>query len=324
MAALLVGWLVHAGTLDFAALGLFIEAPHLLIADLAVLAFAVLLGALRWRLLLRLVAVRLALGRALQLHLTGLFFNIVIPGNIGGDVVKSIYVARDVEPARRPGVYLIAFVDRLMGVGSLVVLALIVTLVQGRAAWEAPPRRELALGVVILAAVTFAAPILVLALVRRSGARADRAERESPGAPPAAGLAGRLVAATRLAAARPGMLLAALGLAVALHVAGLGLFAMLTAAVSAHGTSLAAVASVYPVGMLTLVIPISYAGIGVGHVAFERLFEIVGLGGGATVFNVFLIGQTTPCLFGALPYLALRRGAAPPTEAEAAAQHAGA
>lgn len=317
MAALLVGWLVHAGTLDFAALGLFIEAPHLLIADLAVLAFAVLLGALRWRLLLRLVAVRLSLGRALQLHLTGLFFNIVIPGNIGGDVVKSIYVARDVEPARRPGVYLIAFVDRVMGVASLVVLALIVTLLQGRAAWETPQRRELAIGVAIVAAVTFTAPILVLALVRRSG------ERDAPGAPPAAGLAGQLVAAVRLAAARPGMLLAALGLAVALHVSGLGLFAMLTAAITAHGASLADVASVYPVGMLTLVIPISYAGIGVGHVAFERLFELVGLGGGATVFNVFLIGQTTPCLFGALPYLALRRGAAPPTEAEAAAQHAG-
>lgn len=320
MAVLLVGWLVHADTLDFAALGLFLEAPHLLIADLAALAFAVLLGALRWRLLLRLVDVRLPLGRALQLHLTGLFFNIVIPGNIGGDVVKSIYVARDVEPAQRPGVFLIAFVDRVMGVASLVVLALIVTLLQGPAAWETPARRELAIGVAILAAVTFAAPILVLALVRRIGSRGARRAED---AAPVAGLAGRLVASARLAATRPGMLLAALGLAIALHVTGLGLFATLTAAITAQDASVAGVASVYPVGMLTLVVPISYAGIGVGHVAFERLFAIIGLGGGATVFNVFLIGQTTPCLLGALPYLALRRGAAPPTEAEAAAQHAG-
>ena len=87
MAALLVAWLVRSGTLDLAALGLFLERPGLLAADLAVLAFAVLLGALRWRLLLRLVGVRLPLGRALQLHLTGLFFNVVLPGNFGGDVV---------------------------------------------------------------------------------------------------------------------------------------------------------------------------------------------------------------------------------------------
>ncbi len=36
--------------------------------------------------------------------------------------------------------------------------------------------------------------------------------------------------------------------------------------------------------------------------------------GGATVLNVYLIGQTVPCLFGVIPYLTLRREAPPRVE----------
>jgi len=308
VAALLIGWLVRSRTLDFGAVEVLFERPELLVANLAVLGLTISLGALRWRLLLRLAEVRLPLGRALQLHLTGLFFNIVIPGNIGGDVLKSVYVARDVAPSKRPTVFLIAFVDRLTGVASLVVVAFIVTLARGGTMWEQPRLRELAIVVVMLAAVTLIAPILVLVVVRRS--------RFTGGT----GILGKLVAATRLVAAGPWTLLAALGLAITLHVTGTVLFAALASTITVQDVSFASVASVYPLGMLTMVLPISTAGIGVGHVAFEQLFALVGLTGGATVFNVYLIGQTTPCLFGVIPYLALRRQAPLPTEAEAAVQ----
>jgi hypothetical protein len=77
-------------------------------------------------------------------------------------------------------------------------------------------------------------------------------------------------------------------------------------------------AAVYPLGMLSVLLPISYAGFGVGHLAFEKLFTMVGLTNGANVLNVYLIGQIVPCLSGVIPYLMLKRDATPPTEAEAA------
>jgi uncharacterized protein (TIRG00374 family) len=319
IAAVLIAWLLHSGTLDLGALRLFLDRPELMVANLAVLAFAIVLGGLRWRLLLRLADVRLTVGRALQLHLTALFFNVVIPGNIGGDVLKSVYVARDAAPAKRPTVFLIAFVDRLIGVGSLVVIAFIVVLLRGGEVWAIPGLRELAVIVVVLAALTLLAPIVVLVLVRRTVDRPEEATATRFGR-----LFGQLVSATRLISAGPGTLLSALGLATLLHLAGMVMFAVLATAVSTHDVSLWSIASVYPLGMLTLFVPISPAGIGVGHVAFERLFAIVGLTGGANVFNLFLIGQTTPCLLGVLPYLTLRRRTTLPTVAEAEAQQAGA
>jgi len=305
VAAALVAWLLRSGTLDFGALDVLIDRPELLAADLGVLAFAIVLGALRWRLLLRLANVDLTLGRALQLHLTGLFFNIVVPGNIGGDIVKAVYVARDTAPENRATVYLVGFVDRLMGVASLVVVAFGVVVLRGRAALAVPQLREIAIAVAILFALAVGAPLIVILVLRRSRATV---------AP--TGIVGRLVAAARLVATRPKVLVTALGLAITLHLSGLALFALLTDAIGAQAAPLASVATTYPLGMLTMMIPISYAGIGVGHVAFDRLFALVGLTGGATVFNVFLIGQTVPCLLGVFPYLALRRAAPVPTEAE--------
>ncbi|HWU87818.1 MAG TPA: lysylphosphatidylglycerol synthase domain-containing protein, partial [Kofleriaceae bacterium] len=198
VAALLVGWLLRSGTLDLAALGLLFERPGLLAADLGVFALAAVFGALRWRLLLRLADVRLSVGRALQLQLTGLFFNVVIPGNIGGEIVKSVYAARRAAPARRPTVFLIAFVDRLLGIAGLVAVAFAVTLLRGRAVWEDPRLRELASAVMALAALTFGVPVLLVAIIRRSG---DRLERRLGGTTRLARMLGQLVAAARLVSA---------------------------------------------------------------------------------------------------------------------------
>ncbi len=71
VAVVLIAWLVQSGTLDFGALEIFYHRPELLGASLAMFAFTVTLGALRWRLLLRMADVHLSVGRALQLMLTG-------------------------------------------------------------------------------------------------------------------------------------------------------------------------------------------------------------------------------------------------------------
>lgn len=306
VAALLIGWLLRSGTLDIAALGLLLDEPGLLVATLAVFSFGVALGALRWRGLLRLAGVRLPVVRALQWQLTAVFFNVVVPGNIGGDVVKSIYVAQQAIPAQRAPIFLIALVDRFVGVAGLIVVAVVATLVRGPIVWHAPPLRQLSIAVGVLAIVTLVVPVVLLVIIRRTG---DRFERWTIGTTRFASLLARLVSVARLVSARPRRLIAALAFAITVHVVGALLFAALTVAVTRQEVALATIAGIYPLGMLTLVVPISPAGIGVGHVAFDHLFTIVGLRGGATVFNVYLVSQISFCLLGAIPYVSARRNA---------------
>ena len=64
---------------------------------------------------------------------------------------------------------------------------------------------------------------------------------------------------------------------------------------------------IMPIGFISVAIPISPGGIGVGHVAFESLYSIVGISGGANIFNLFLITQLMINLLGGIVYLVYKR-----------------
>lgn len=304
LATALVVWLVRGGALDFGKLRLLVERPSLLAATLGTFAFGIVMNGIRWRILLGLAGVTPSFGRVMQLQLTAVFFNVVVPGNVGGDVLKALYVARDAEPSKRTGIFLTVFADRLLGLGGLAVMAMLVTVARGPALWDDPLLRPMAALVALLGAATVLGPAVLVLVMKRHGARV---ESWLGGTTRLAKLLTQLVAALRLMSARPRALALALGVAMAYHAAVMGYFTLLTGAVTGHAASYSTIATVFPLGLLTIVLPISPAGVGVGHVAFDRLFSAIGLSGGANVFNVFIIGQMAPCLFGAFAYLALRR-----------------
>lgn len=312
VATTLITWLVRSGVLKFGALAIFLERPGLLVADLALFAFALLTGTLRWQALLAIAGARVPFSRALQLQFTAQFFNVVVPGNVGGDVVKALYVARDEAPEKRTTILLIVFVERLVGLGALVLVASMVAVLKGPLLWQNPQLRQLALGVSFLGLCTLVGPALFVVAMRRAG---DRLETYTTGTTFIAKLANRLVSAARLLSAGPRKLLLALGYSMLAHAATIVFFTVLTRALLSEAVPFSSVATVYPLGILTMILPISPAGLGVGHVAFDRLFTMIGLHDGATVFNVYLIGILAPCLLGVFPYLALRRkGALPEAE----------
>ena len=207
VAATLIGWLIRSGVLKMGALSIFLERPILLVADIALFAFAVMTGTLRWRALLVLAGAKVPLGRALQLQLTALFFNVVIPGNVGGDVVKALYVAREEEPSKRTAILLVVFVERLVGLGGLVLVASIVGILRGPLLWQTPQLRQLAMAVGFLGVCTVVGPALFVLGMRRAG---DRLEAWTTGTTVIAKLAGRLVGAARLLSAGPKQLVIAL------------------------------------------------------------------------------------------------------------------
>lgn len=312
VATTLIGWLIRSGQLDFGALRLFFTNPLLLVADVGIVALGAVCGALRWRALLALAGVKMPVGRAIQLQSTALFFNVVIPGNVGGDVVKAVYAAREATPKNRTTVFLIVFVERLLGLAGLVLVASSVAVLRGPALWQNPQLRQLSVGVAILGGCTILGPVLFVVFMRRAG---DRLEKWTTGPSRIAKLAGQLVAAARLLSSGPKNLVLALALSMAVHTMAMTFFTMVTREVTAQPVPFSSVATVFPLGILTMILPISPAGMGVGHVAFDKLFDMIGLEHGATVFNIFVIGQIAPCLLGVFPYLTLKRQGAIPSEA---------
>ncbi|HSI11525.1 MAG TPA: lysylphosphatidylglycerol synthase transmembrane domain-containing protein, partial [Chthoniobacter sp.] len=78
----------------------------------------------RWQLLLRVQGIELGWFRLSSLLLIGVFFNFIIPGGTGGDVVKIFYLLKE-TPGKRSVALLSVLVDRLVGLIALTVLAMV-------------------------------------------------------------------------------------------------------------------------------------------------------------------------------------------------------
>ncbi len=134
--------------------------PLPLVLALALYFVAILIGALKWQILVRAQDIDAPLGALLSFSLVGLFFGNVMPSNVGGDVVRAYDLARATR-GRAEGAAISVLVDRLLGLvaflGTAVIMAALTTLMLANAA----QLREIETGTVLAAGIF----ILSLALL---------------------------------------------------------------------------------------------------------------------------------------------------------------
>lgn len=124
------------------------------LAALGALGFGVSLVviAVRWWLLLRIQDIRIRLWEAIRLTFLGQFFNAVVPGTVGGDLVKAYYVSK--HTPKKAAVLVSVFVDRLMGLIELSLLAAVmmaVVLAAGLENFQRVRRPAISISIVLLA-----------------------------------------------------------------------------------------------------------------------------------------------------------------------------
>lgn len=97
---------------------------------LAALCFTstVIFAGSRWWWLLRVNALRVGFLEAQRYTWIGLFFNNLVPGSTGGDLVKAVYIVRRSAPSDRLAAGLSVVVDRVLGLASLALLGAFVAL----------------------------------------------------------------------------------------------------------------------------------------------------------------------------------------------------
>ena len=102
------------------------EKPFL-VAAAAMFFFLLVLSTIRWQILLRVQEIRLGAMELLRLTLIGLFFNMMMPGAVGGDLVKTAILMRRARD-KKPEVITTVFLDRVFGAIGLFTLAIIMAL----------------------------------------------------------------------------------------------------------------------------------------------------------------------------------------------------
>lgn len=91
------------------------------VAALVALLIAQLISSLRWQLLAEPLDFTDSYWRYVRLYFVGMFFNLVLPTSVGGDVVRAWYLGG--ERGRRGPAFLTVLADRGIGVAVLVVMA---------------------------------------------------------------------------------------------------------------------------------------------------------------------------------------------------------
>lgn len=86
-----------------------------------------LVSGTRWWWLLRVNGTDVSLFETLRFTWIGIFFNTVMPGSVGGDLVKGLYIMKRC-PGHRVQVLVSVIVDRVLGLASLALLGAVVVL----------------------------------------------------------------------------------------------------------------------------------------------------------------------------------------------------
>jgi uncharacterized protein (TIRG00374 family) len=109
---------------------------RIFLSGLALYMCAILLASVRLRLIARVQSIVMTYSDALSLTYIGYFFNNFLPTSIGGDVVKAYYLSkRNIE---KTGSYTSVFIDRAIGLVTMVLMAFVALLFAGAGIVERP------------------------------------------------------------------------------------------------------------------------------------------------------------------------------------------
>ncbi|HJO26368.1 MAG TPA: lysylphosphatidylglycerol synthase transmembrane domain-containing protein [Planctomycetota bacterium] len=277
-----------------------LTAGPFLLASLLALGWTLAM-ALRWRVLLAAVGLRLPFARVLQVNLAGLAASQVMLGSVGGDLVRAAAVARDGHvPATleaRTRAVLAMAMDRLVGLVALLALGTAAALAFTVTHADLGQAFALALGVL-------AAALAALLLFARRGTGEESVNPNTSRLRQIFASTGQALASYRT---RIPTLIAAFLLSLISHSFLILAGAQIGAALGL-GVALAGYFQIVPISETLQALPISPAGWGVGEAVYTVLFKEAGetaalalsfaLGARAVRLGQALLG--IPCLPGLL------------------------
>ncbi len=292
-----LAYLAKSGQINFSSLIRLFHAWPITLTAVLFLLLDILMMSVRASLLFRTARLSLSLANSVQLNLVGFLFSTFLPGAAGGDIAKVVYATRE-NHGRRAEVATVLILDRLVGTFSLVLLPLLFAPFFPELLRSVSVLRRLLYIDALLAGFMLAAAALfmffpparswVSALLGRWPGIKSIALRVLD----AMAIHGK--AQSRLFLALLLSLLANLALIV---VTALGLYAVNPGSFS---TRLALVA---PIGHLANSLPLTPGGIGVGETAFNALFKLTGLSGGAEALLCVRLWNVLVGLLGLVVYL---------------------
>jgi glycosyltransferase 2 family protein len=262
-------WLVDSGKLDFASL-VQLANPIYLIPCFLFVGLGLASGCLRWKLILDSQGVHLSFFNAFRFVLIGTFFNFLMPGGVGGDVMKAYYVSQNFPQAKIKAAISV-LMDRMIGLFAMLVMALPLILWRWDLLLTSRPLQMIFLillglfsGFCVFWAVIFSRRVHELKWIKWLF-----------GLLPEGGTLHKIYTSVQDYQHSKNVFLPVLAISLANQFIATLFFFVADQGLGQTGVPISAYLFVVPVGFMIQAIPISPAGVGLGQAGFLFLFHLL-------------------------------------------------
>jgi len=269
---------------------------ELLLAAIGMIIAGSMLAIYRWTLLLKAAGVATGLFRAVSLTFIGLFFNNVMPGLTGGDLVKAVYIARD-HSKKKTEAIITVLLDRVLGITGLAAVASLVIPMKFDEYAVVAPWIYGFLAVLIGGAAVFFSRRL------RSAVRLDEILKKLP----LQKFLLKINQAVFLYRFRKKAVMASLAISMVVHLIIITGISIIGKGIGL-GVSTQAYFAIMPIVLIVMALPISPAGLGTGEAAAIYFWGAQGVSGSEAVslLLVYRMSQLSVSLIGGV-FLALQK-----------------
>lgn len=304
----IITYLVQNGFLEFSSLGELLGHPESFMAASLIIFLNTLLSAYRWKILVANNENQESISHITSVKLTwiGLFFNTVLPGAVSGDIVKYFYLKKAMPLTSKSFLAGTVLLDRVLGLVGLIVTASLFSIIYYRElALKSVILEQLLHGCFVLCFVSLTGFIILLYSSRYKGLVLKILEQ----VPKLAKFLQPLVIQIFQIATSRKMLLQGLFISVVVQLTNIYAFWLVCSPFFETAIDITHLAVFVPLGLITIALPVSPAGLGVGHAAFSYLFGFLGQSNGASLFNLYFFIIILNHVAGIIPYIITKNNA---------------
>jgi uncharacterized membrane protein YbhN (UPF0104 family) len=296
--AAILAWMASSGKLNFAQVGRSLSQWPLMLGIAAGGYGQIAITTWRWKLLLKAQDIHLNFRTSWGLVMIGMLFNVVIPGAVGGDLIKGYYITRATN-SRKSHAATSIVMDRVLGLIGLLFLGAVMVIIELKETLRTPATRSL--GTLAVGGAVGGLAALYMALY--AGNFLSRWTLLP-------GFARNVFSALHEYRKRASVVPVALALSVLNQAFTCAMYYMALRATGVTDMPASQFFLVVPLGLVTAAIPISPGGVGVGQAAFFALFKLAApqyAAAGTDAFTVFQVVYLVVCLTGMYWYLSYKR-----------------
>lgn len=297
----LIYWLVQSGKIDMELVKESFKSPLFVALIVFLMLFDHGIVALRWRIILQFKATeKLNIVRIFLANWIGIFFNSVLPGAVTGDIIKIFYVKNEDKNLSKKFLLASVFLDRLVGLFGLILIGGITSTLFYD--FLAPKSKELEtllkINFLLSGIVIFSFIFLYFFHKIPLKLSAWFTSKDI-----LSGVMKKLEEMWNDLYMIKDRLIKVLIISMIIQSIAAVIFWKIVNQFTGDSFELIHAFSIYPIGMISLAIPVAPAGLGVGHVVFLKLFSFLGIENGANLFNVYFIYIIMVNLTGIIPYV---------------------